>query len=244
MAKKIVVASGKGGVGKSSVTAGLSYALSDMGYNVLAVDADIGLRSLDIILKTGNRSVFDWGDVIRGNCLSEQAVSKAAGNICVLAAPMRFSPDYTVESVREMIERYDRSFDFIFIDAPAGLSEGFRLACSMADEGLVIATPDGVCVRGAEATGAAAAENGVENLRLIINRFNRKGVERSYLLNIDDTIDSAGVRLIGVVPENSQVLFCFTGGRPLPKRNEARRAFMRIAKRITGEKIPLEITNK
>ena len=242
MAKKIVIASGKGGVGKSSVTAGLCYALSDMGYNVLAVDADIGLRSLDIIFKTGNRSVFDWGDVVRGNCLPEQATSKATGNISVLAAPMRFTPDYTVESVREMIERYDKNFDYIFIDAPAGLSEGFRLACAMADEGLIISTPDEVCVRGAEAAGEAAEDEGVRNLRMIINRFNRKGIEHKYLLNIDDTIDSAGVRLIGVVPENIQVLFCFTGGRPLPKRNEARKAFTRIAKRLTGDKVPLDLS--
>ncbi|NLO46087.1 MAG: septum site-determining protein MinD [Clostridiales bacterium] len=239
MAKKFVVASGKGGVGKSSVTAGLCYALSDMGCKVLAVDADVGLRSLDIILKTDSHSVFDWGDVIRGNCLPEQALSSASGNICVLAAPMRFSPEYTAETVRAMIDKYDKGFDFIFADAPAGISEGFRLACAMADEGLIISTPDGVCVRGAEAAGASAEEEGIKSLRMIINRFNRKGIERKHLLNIDDTIDFAGVRLIGVVPEDIQVLFCFTGGKPLPKRSDARKAFARIAKRLTGEKSPL-----
>lgn len=240
MAKKIVIASGKGGVGKSSLTAGLSYALADMGHRVLAVDADIGLRCLDIIFDAAGKSVFDWGDVVLGNCEADKAPSCGQG-ISLLTAPLKFLPEFTQEAVGEMIKKYDDSFDYILIDAPAGLTDGFDLACAMADDGIIVATPDEVCVRGAQAAAESARANGVDGLRLVINRFNRKGIEQKYLLNIDDTIDSASVRLVGVVPENIQILFCFTGGKRLPKNNSARKAFTRIAKRITGEKIPLTL---
>ncbi|MCR5484185.1 MAG: P-loop NTPase [Clostridiales bacterium] len=242
MARKIVLVSGKGGTGKSSVTAGLSYALADMGYRVLAVDCDVGLRSLDIIFNTGSETVFDWGDIIDGSCDPEKALSKT-NSVSVLSAPMKFSDGFTKEEVKKMIDLFDRDFDFILSDAPAGINEGFSLACSMAEEALVVSTPDKVCVRSAGAAADLLLSEGIEfeNSRLIINRFNRKATEYRRLLNIDDTIDSCGVRLIGIVPEDANITYCFSNGKELPKRSGARGAFSRIARRVAGEKIPLII---
>ncbi|MCL2507779.1 MAG: P-loop NTPase [Oscillospiraceae bacterium] len=240
MARKIIIASGKGGVGKSTLTTGLCFALEGMGRRVLAVDSDIGLRSLDILMDAGKQSIFDWGDVLLGSCEPEKAVVKADG-VSLLKAPLKHDKAFTPESTRDMIAKYDGQFDYILIDAPAGISDGFLLAASMADEGIIVATPDRVCVRSAEAAADRLLELGITNLRMVINRFNRKAVEQSFLLNIDSVIDSTRVRLIGVVPDNMQLMFCLIRGMKIPPKNMAYKAFERIARRIEGERVPLEV---
>lgn len=240
MAQKIVIASGKGGVGKSSLTVGLCRALHERGRRVLAVDCDLGLRSLDLLFRAGDALVFDWGDVLRGACEPERALIDAGG-VSLLAAPMRESGDFTLQRMRDMIGNYDDGFDYILIDAPAGVVGEFALACAMADRALVVATADGVCLRSAGLAADTLRDQGVADRRFVLNRFHRAAVEHSFLFNVDDAIDRVGVQLIGVVPEDPEVTFRLPKGEGLPKKSPAKLAWERIAARLDGENVPLRL---
>jgi septum site-determining protein MinD len=240
MANKIVVASGKGGVGKSTLTAGISSALAGLGKHVLAIDCDIGLRSLDLMLGVREQVVFDWGDLILNRCEPQQAMLKSNGPI-FLAAPLSFNEAFTCENIKEMLKSFNDYFDYIFIDSPAGISRGFRLAACAADTGLIVATPDDVCVHSGAIAANEMFDMGVQNPRLIINRFNKKAVFKGRLLNIDDVIDVAGVQLIGIVPEDIELSYCASTGKPLPMTTPSAFAFNRIARRLEGENLPLKL---
>lgn len=152
LAKKIVVASGKGGVGKSTLTAGLSGTLAGLGKSVLVIDCDIALRSLDLMLGVRNLVVFDWGDLILYRCEPQQAMLKTDGP-ALLAAPLTNNDAFTRENFGNLVKSFENYFDYILIDAPAGISGGFRLAVGAADTGIIVATPDEVCVRGRRCRG-------------------------------------------------------------------------------------------
>ena len=241
MAKHIVIASGKGGVGKSSVSAGLALALQRDGYRVLLVDCDIGLRSLDLILGAGAALLFHWGDVIQKRCVPDQAVIAAAGGLSLLSAPSDFEPAYTPEAMRELAAAYDAEFDYILFDSPAGVGLGLELAAAAAELALIIATPDEVCVRSGQVTADLLSRWGVAESRLIINRFDAKSVAKKKLLNIDEVIDSTHLRLLGVVPSDQTVLFRMSRGQLIGAKSKAMQAFVRIAQRLNGKRVLLEI---
>lgn len=240
MARNIVIASGKGGVGKSSVTKGISVSLAKLGFRVLAIDCDIGLRCLDILFDSGSQCVFDWGDIVCDACGPFKAIASSRG-VDILAAPSSVLPEFTPLAVRNMVKKFDGDYDYIIIDAPAGIGTAFMLASSMADEGIIVSTPDPVCVRAAEKAGEELKRQGIGEIRLIINKFNRGAVENNFLMNIDDTIDSTGVRLLGIVPEDMEIPFNYTSGKNLSAKSPASKAFARIAKRISGENVPLKL---
>lgn len=241
MAARIVIASGKGGVGKSSFTAGLACALQNSGHNVLVVDCDIGLRSLDIILGAGVDMLFTWGDIIAGRCSCDDALLRTNCGCSLLCAPAEFEDCFTPEAIRSMADEFEERFDFILFDSPAGIGNGFKLAAAAADSAIVIATPDSVCVR----SGAVAADKlssmGIKNSRLVINRFDKRAAIKGKRLNIDDVIDSTCLRLIGVVPQDNALSFNMTCGKLLAKRSPSSAAFSRIASRLEGKRVPLEI---
>ncbi len=241
MASRIVIASGKGGVGKSSAAAGLACALQAAGHNVLVVDCDIGLKSLDIILGAGEDMLYNWGDIVCSRCSAQEALVKTAYGPSLLCAPRAFEEEYTAEAMRSLAESYEEMFDYIFFDSPAGIGRGFNLAAAAADSAVVVATPDEVCVRSAATAADKLAELGIEQSRLVINRFNKKATVKGKLLNIDDVIDSTRLRLIGVVPQDNAVAFSLCCGKPLPARSLAAKAFSRIAARLDGKRIPLQI---
>jgi septum site-determining protein MinD len=241
MAQKIVVASGKGGVGKSSAVCGLCRCLADMGKKVLVIDFDIGLRGLDLIFGVSSQVVFDWGDVILGRCELDKAFIYADG-ATLIAAPRAFSDEFTKDNISELLGQLDTIFDYILLDAPAGISKGLYLAACCADRALIVSTPDNVCVRCGSLTADKLLEIGISDIRLIINRFSRRPVMQRRLLNIDDVIDAAGVQLIGVVPEDPEVMYSLSNGERLSGKSFAREAFMKIAGRICGENIPLDLS--
>ncbi len=243
MAQKIVIASGKGGAGKSSLAAGLGGALARMGKRVLLIDGDIGLRSLDMILGCAESTVYDWADVILGRCAPEKAPLQAGG-IFLLAAPLRDAPEITPESMQELTSRYDAFFDDILIDAPAGMERGFQLAASAAQSAIVVSTPDAVCVRSAAACVDGLHALGLSPILLAINRFQARPVAKQMLLNIDQVIDGAGARLIGVIPEDPDITYRAAMGKPVLPDGPAGGAYLRIAKRLEGEKIPLKRLDK
>lgn len=240
MALKIIVASGKGGVGKTSATAGLAIALSELNKNVLVMDFDVGLNCLDFILSSDDTGIFTWGDIIDGNCEASGALRKTCGPM-LLVAPACIESNYTVEEVKKIIDRFDNNFDYIFFDAPAGVSGGFELAAKCADCGIIVSTPDDVCTRVASYAAQKLDSFGVEELRLIINRFDKKETCHAHYLNIDEVINAVSVQLIGVIPEDINISHCGVTGMHALKNCPAKQSFYRISKRIIGYNIPLKI---
>lgn len=240
MARKIVLASGKGGVGKSSLTAGIAIELCNMGQNVLVIDFDIGMGCLDLILASDDTGIFNWGDVVKGSCEPMQAIRSTVGP-SLLTAPTRFDCDYTGDSVRDMIAEYDDLFDYILMDAPAGVSGGFLLAAACADEGIIVSTADEVCVRVGAFAGEKLSELGVTDIRLIINRFNKKLTSQGHYLNIDEVIDATVLQLIGVVPEDKKISYCSVVGMTTLDSSKAKEAFKRIAMRLEGFNVNLKL---
>lgn len=240
MARKIILASGKGGVGKSSLTAGIAIELCNMGQNVLVIDFDIGMGCLDLILASDDTGIFNWGDVVKGSCEPMQAIRSTVGP-SLLTAPTRFDCDYTGDSVRNMIAEYDDLFDYILMDAPAGVSGGFLLAAACADEGIIVSTADEVCVRVGAFAGEKLSELGVTDIRLIINRFNKKLTSQGHYLNIDEVIDATVLQLIGVVPEDKKISYCSVVGMTTLDSSKAKEAFKRIAMRLEGFNVNLKL---
>lgn len=240
MARKIILASGKGGVGKSSLTAGIAIELCNMGQNVLVIDFDIGMGCLDLILASDDTGIFNWGDVVKGSCEPMQAIRSTVGP-SLLTAPTRFDCDYTEDFVRDMIAEYDDLFDYILMDAPAGVSGGFLLAAACADEGIIVSTADEVCVRVGAFAGEKLSELGVTDIRLIINRFNKKLTSQGHYLNIDEVIDATVLQLIGVVPEDKKISYCSVVGMTTLDSSKAKEAFKRIAMRLEGFNVNLKL---
>ncbi len=240
MARKIILASGKGGVGKSSLTAGIAISLCEMGMNTLVIDFDIGMGCLDLILAADDTGIFNWGDVICDLCDPMTALRTTIGPK-LLVAPTAHDDAFTVENVKKMIAFYDKQFDYILFDAPAGVSGGFRLAAECADEGIIVSTPDDVCVRVGQYAGDILYSMGIENVRLIINRFNKKLTSQGHYLNIDEVIDATVLQLIGVVPEDRRLSYCSVTGMQTLTKSPAKSAFYRIAKRLEGISVNLVI---
>ncbi len=238
MAQKILIASGKGGVGKTSCTVGIGRALArDYEKSVLLIDGDVGLRSLDVLLGVSDRIVYDWGDVIFDRCLPP-AATVPCGSVDLLTCPLQFDEAFTPESMKKMISKYDGEYDFIIIDAPAGIDIGFTLSACAADRALIVSTADKVCVRSAQRAGEKLEDMGIEDIRLIINRFKKKSVTAKKLLNIDSVIDETMIQLIGIVPEDEEVTF----GKVYQKKSQpSSQAFVRIAGRILRREIPLAL---
>lgn len=237
MAKKIVVASGKGGVGKSSVTIGLAKAMAQKGYNVLVVDCDT-LCSIDILLGAGESIVYNWADAILGRCSADEAVYKI-GDISMMTSPKSYS-GVSLTAMKNMIASLDEKFDYIFLDSPAGLDLGFILSSCSADRGLVVSTPDPVCVRSACTAGDEMRKYNITNVRLIINRVVKSEMRRKKILDIDSVIDKTEVQLIGVIPEDSKILHSTMGGSIYKKGQTSFKAFNNIASRIEGKTVFLK----
>lgn len=238
MAVKIVVASGKGGVGKTTLTVALGKALTAFGNRVLIIDCD-RLRSVDLLVGITKELVYDFGDVILGRCEAEQAVYEQKG-LCVISCPSDYD-NITVEGMKKLTEYYDCDYNYILFDAPAGIGEGLKLACAAAEKGIVVSTPDFVCVRSACTAAREMEKMGVPESRLIINRAHKKDIVKGRLLNVDKVIDSTQVQLIGVVPEDEKLKLGAMGGDIYKKRQLSYTAFSNIAKRICGQYIALDL---
>lgn len=236
MAKKIVFASGKGGVGKTTLTVGIGKALSEMGYNVLLVDFD-NLRSIDLLVGAAEAVVYDWGDVLLNRCFVEDAIYKAEG-LNIMSCPRKYG-DATSKTVGELIRSLDKKFDYILCDAPAGIGRGMHFAVAAADKGILVATPDYVCVRAAFTASDEMFDGGIKDVRLIINRAVKKDIKKKKMLNIDAVIDSTAVQLIGIVPEDPFLRFGAMGVSVYEKGRVSYPALKNIAKRISGSSAAL-----
>ena len=233
MAKRILVLSGKGGVGKSTATVCISQAFSRLGKRVLCIDADIGFRSLDLLMNIGAECVYNWADALEGRCEAADAMVKKAENLFLLCAPNSFSEAMTAENIDEFLKKLDADFDYIFIDAPAGFGEFHGTLAKVSELALLIATPDAVCVRSADtAMNSALRYNPQLESRMIINRFKKSEVFLSKQLKLDDVINMTHTQLVGVIPESDSVRL-IAGGQPIG--TQAANAFERTARRLGGE---------
>ena len=241
MAKKIVLASGKGGVGKSTTAAMLGRALAALGKQTLIVDCDAGLGTLDLLLLPDGGGVFNWLDVAQGNCAFENAALPAGENLTLLCAPPVRPEDEDLACVVLAVDEADERYDYILFDAPAGLGRGLERAACGADAALIIATADEVSVKGANKADALLRSMGVDETRLIVNRYDVKAAKKDKFLTIDQAIDKTCVHLIGIVPEDPALSALSVTGT-LGKRSKSMAAFTRIARRMLGENVPLTLS--
>ena len=239
----IVITSGKGGVGKTTTTASLGAALALRGKRVLVVDADIGLRNLDVILGLENRIVFNVVDVAKKICKPAQAIikSKRSNNLYLLPASQTDDKDVIDEAeIRFVLEQFRREFHYILVDSPAGIEQGFRNACAGAESAIVVTTPEVSAIRDADRVVGPLSSKGIE-ARLIINRIDFDMVRRGDMLSVRDVQDILGVEILGVIERDEQIIVAANTGEPVvynPK-SKAGQAFTRIAGRVCGEQIPI-----
>lgn len=242
MGELIAILSGKGGTGKTSLCAGVATALAQRGEKVLCIDCDVGLRNLDIALGISELSALSFLDICRGDHdLSMATVHPVFPNLSFLTAPVSSTMDVVDESsFAEMLTRARGQFSYVFLDAPAGVEAGFRLAAKYADRIVLVTGPDPAAVRDAGRAGEVLELMGKENVRLVVNRISKK-MASAMALTVDDIMDRAGLPLLGVVPEDPNVVLAAAFRQPLLGycRSAAAMACRRIARRIQGETVPI-----
>ena len=241
----IVITSGKGGVGKTTATASIGAALALKGKRTLVIDADIGLRNLDVILGLENRIVFNLVDVAKKVCKPQQAIikSKKSSNLYLLPASQTDDKNVIEESeVEAVLDQYRKEFHYILVDSPAGIEQGFKNACAGADSALIITTPEVSAIRDADRVIGLLTAKGIDP-QLVINRVDYSMVRRGDMLSIEDVQDILGIELVGVIERDEDVIVAANTGEPVvynPK-SKAGMAFSRIAARLCGESIPIDL---
>ncbi len=244
MAEIIAIASGKGGVGKSTTTANLGTALAMMGKKILMIDGDIGLRNLDVILGMQNSIAYDFNDVLCDRCSSDQAIiaDEKYPGLHLLPAPQNVEiSEINSDKLNKLIEKLSPYYDYILIDCPAGIHEGFMLMSSKAHKALIVATPELISVRDADMAISKLEGLHFDEIYLIINKVSVEMVKSGEMMSIDDIINIVAVPLIGAIPDEKAVIHSNNIGKPiiLKSRSRAGIAYGNIAKRITGVKVPI-----
>lgn len=242
--KAIVVTSGKGGVGKTTTSANIGTGLAMLGYSVVVLDADIGLRNLDVVLGLENRIVYDLVDVVEGHCRLKQGLirDKRYENLYLLpAAQTKDKSAVKPEEMLELVNKLKEDFDYIIVDSPAGIEQGFQYSIAGADLAFIVTTPEISAVRDADRVIGILEANGLNDPKLVINRIRPDMVQRGDMMNIEDIEDILAINLIGVVPDDEEIVISTNKGEPaiIDGTSLAGKAFMNITKRITGEEIEL-----
>jgi septum site-determining protein MinD len=242
--RAIVVTSGKGGVGKTTVVANLSTGLAREGFKVAVLDLDIGLKKLDLILGLENRVVYDIIQVAEGECTLKQALVKDKrfpGLYMLPAAQTRNKEDLSGEQVRQITEELRTDFDYIFIDCPAGIEQGFKNAIYAADQAIVVTNPEVSAVRDADRIIGILESQNFQKIGLIINRIRIDMVKSGDMLSIEDLLEHLCISLLGVVPEDKNVVISTNRGEPIVLNDSApaATAFSNIVGRLQNKDIPI-----
>lgn len=243
MSEVIVVTSGKGGVGKTTTSANIGTGLAIAGKKVALVDADIGLRNLDVIMGLENRIVYDIIDVIEGNCRLKQALikDKRYPNLYLLpAAQTRDKDAVSPEQMQKLCQTLKEEFEYIVIDCPAGIEQGFKNAIAGADRAVVVTTPEVSAVRDADRIIGLLEASDLKNPTLILNRLRIDMVKRGDMMAIDDVTEILAIDILGVVPDDESIVVSANRGEPavIDESSRAGQAFRDISKRIMGEDVP------
>ncbi|MCP5095461.1 MAG: septum site-determining protein MinD [Chloroflexi bacterium] len=244
-AKVITITSGKGGVGKTTITANLASALAMQGKKVVAIDADIGLRNLDVVMGLENRIVYDLVDVVEGRCRLRQAMIKDKRQSELYLIPAAQTRDKMAVSPSDMVlvcDQLRQELDYVIIDSPAGIERGFRNAIAPADQVLVVTNPEVSAVRDADRIIGIVEAEEKGPAQLIINRLKPDMVARGQMLSIEDVLDILAINLVGVIPEDESILISSNQGTPIAMSGvngvSAGQAFRNIAQRLDGQDVP------
>ena len=240
----IVITSGKGGVGKTTTSANIGTALAKNGHSVVLIDTDIGLRNLDLLLGLENRIVYTLVDVVEERCKLKQALvkDKKNPNLCLLAAAQtRDKSAVTAEQLKKITEKLKKDYDFVLVDCPAGIEQGFQTAIAGASEAIVVTTPEMSAVRDADRIiGLLEAAEGVESYRLLINRVRPNMIKSNDMMSVEDVENILSCQKIGVIPEDTGIITSTNRGEPIVNNEKslAGKAYSNVARRINGEEVP------
>ena len=242
MSEIIVVTSGKGGVGKTTVTANLGLGLAKLNKKVVVVDTDIGLRNLDVVLGLENRIVYNLIDVIEGSCRMKQALirDKQCDNLCLLpSAQTRDKTAITPEQMIKLTDDLAEEFDYILLDCPAGIEQGFKNAIAGANRAIVVTTPEVSAIRDADRILGLLQANEMPRVQLVINRLRMDMIRRGEMMSVEDVTEILAVELLGAIPDDEAVVIATNQGEPLCGQDSmSGQAFLNICRRIAGEDVP------
>lgn len=251
MGEAIVITSGKGGVGKTTTSANLGTALALQGRKVCLVDTDIGLRNLDVILGLENRIIYDLVDVVEGRCKVHQALvkDKRFDELLFLlpAAQTSDKTAVTPQQMKELVDGLKQEFDFVLIDCPAGIEQGYKNAVAGADKAIVVTTPEISAVRDADRIiGLLEQEPNVEAPKLIINRIRPDMMDRGETLDVNEITTHLSIELLGIIPDDEHVIASSNKGEPIvmDPSSVASKAYRNIVRRVLGESVPLMTLDK
>ena len=243
MSEIIVITSGKGGVGKTTVTANLGLGLAKLNKKVVVVDTDIGLRNLDVVLGLENRIIYSLIDVIEGTCPMKQGLirDKRCENLFLLpSAQTKDKTAVTPEQMIKLTRDLSEEFDYILLDCPAGIEQGFKNAIAGANRAIVVTTPEASAIRDADRIIGLLQANEMPEIHLLINRLRMDMIRRGEMMSVEDVTEILAVDLIGAVPDDEAVVIATNQGEPLCGQDSlSGQAFSNICRRITGEEIPL-----
>ncbi|MBO6256405.1 septum site-determining protein MinD [bacterium] len=241
----IVITSGKGGVGKTTTNANIGTALARAGKKVVMVDTDLGLRNLDLLLGLENRIVYTIVDVVEERCKLKQALvkDKKNPNLCLLAAAQtRDKTAVTEEQLKNICDELKEQFDFVLVDCPAGIEQGFQNAVAGATEAIVVTTPEMSAVRDADRIiGLLEAKEEIKSYKLLINRYRPNMAASKDMMSKDDVVEILSAELLGIIPEDTGIITSTNKGEPIVNDDDslAGRAYRNVAQRIIGEDVPL-----
>ena len=242
MSEVIVVTSGKGGVGKTTTTANLGTGLAQLDKKVVMIDTDIGLRNLDVVMGLENRIVYNLVDVVEGNCRVKQALikDKKYPNLFLLpSAQTRDKTSVNPEQMKKLVEELKEEFDYILLDCPAGIEQGFKNAIAGADRALIVTTPEVSAIRDADRIIGLLEANEIKKIHLIVNRIDMDMVKRGDMMSVEDVVEILAIDPIGVVPYAQSIVVATNLGNPIVGATEdAGQAYVNICKRIMGEDVP------
>lgn len=242
MGEVIVVTSGKGGVGKTTTTANIGTGLAKLNKKVVLIDTDIGLRNLDVVMGLENRIVYNLVDVVEGSCKVKQAMIKDKRYETLFLLPAAQTKDktsVTPDQMKKLADELKQEFDYVIMDCPAGIEQGFKNAIAGAERAIVVTTPEVSAVRDADRIIGLLEANEIGKTQLVVNRIRPDMVKRGDMMSADDVIDILAIELLGVVPDDENIVVATNNGEPLAGDNSlAGQAYMNICRRIMGESIP------
>ncbi|MCI6886257.1 MAG: septum site-determining protein MinD [Lachnospiraceae bacterium] len=243
MSEVIVITSGKGGVGKTTTTANIGTGLALLGYHVVLIDTDIGLRNLDVVMGLENRIIYNLVDVVEGNCRMKQALikDKRYPNLYLLpSAQTRDKSSVNPGQMRKLVDDLRGDFDYIILDCPAGIEQGFQNAIAGADRALVVTVPEVSAIRDADRIIGLLEAAQMQRIDLIVNRIRMDMVRRGDMMSVEDVADVLGVNIIGAVADDENIVVSTNQGEPLVDTDAVSgQAYLNICKRITGESVPM-----